>query len=637
MRRGAVLGLAALALVGSARATVAQGVGLRRVTGELGSEFDGRWIDVLDAGGPALHQFREWIEMRLGGWALYPGIIDFGLQFSPMFNQNLLRDESTSSSGNTTILNGGADVWLLSARRLTLHGYYQRGTERSRGAFGSDSESDRSVWGVDLSDRNTYLPYQLEYRDESDDTRFVTGSSQTPVRTNLRNKLLRFTARNSKVRILLQRHAQEDRLAGVERIRSIASLRHTLRWGKGSQLSTAVNRWKNSGVGESETIRLSENVKLMHRRNLSSGYSYIYAKTATATDVQHQSLGQITTNYEIVHGIRASAGGLGDWRRTRSGTHQSLYRVTSQLTLGADLPLGARASASGRASHQWLRQGSENGLVEMVDERHPIGEVGRFQLNESFVEPASVVVKSQEGFPFQPEIDYRIVEVGAFLEIVLLPGGRIQPGETVLVDYQFRLVPGGSARALVWGYQLGLDVGPVRLFHNRSVEDGLEEVPEDVFGNLRDYDDRLFGGTLQLPFSFGSFNANAEYHSIRTNTLETRSKVVGSALQLLPGRGVRVGLSGSLSAQRGNDLSVDILRAQSSLEWNVARNLAVRAAVTYWSWREPDQRTDFLGGGIGLSARYRQLTLEARVDRRAWTNGSAQSENRISVRLKRQL
>lgn len=636
MRRGAVLGLAALALVGSERATVAQGVGLRRLGGELGSEFDGRWIGVRDAGGPAIQQFREWIELRLRGWALYPGIIDFGLQFSPAFNQNLFRGE-TASSGNSTILNGGADVWLLSARRLTLHGYYQRGTQRSRGALGSDSESDRSVWGVDLSDRNPYLPFQLEYRDESDDTRFLTGSAQAPVRTDLRNKLLRFTARNSKIRILIQRHAQDDRAAGVERIRSIARLQHTLRWGKGSHLSTGVGRWKNSGAGESETIRLTESVLLRHRRNLSSGYSYTYGRTATAADVQTQSLGQINTNYQIVPGIRASADGLGASRRTRSGTRQSLYRVTSQLTLGTDLPLGARASASGHASHQWLRQGSEDGLVEIVDEHHPIGDTGRFRLSESFVEPASVVVKSQEGFPFEPEIDYRIVEVGAFLEIVLLPGGRIQTGETVLVDYKFRLVPAGSARALVWGYQASLDVGPLRLFHNRSAETGLEEVPQEVFGGLRDFDDRLFGARFQLPFSFGSFNANAEYHSTRTNTLETRSKVIGSALRLLPGRGVSVGLSGSLSAQRGNDLSLDILRSQSSLDWNVARNLDVRAAVTYWSWREPDRRTDFLGGGIGLTARYRQLILEARVDRRTWANGTAQSENRIYVRLTRRL
>jgi hypothetical protein len=272
-----------------------------------------------------------------------------------------------------------------------------------------------------------------------------------------------------------------------------------------------------------------------------------------------------------------------------------------------------------------------------VDEHHPIGEAGRFRLSESFVEPASVVVKSQEGFPFEPELDYRIVEVGPFLEIVLLPGGRIQTGETVLVDYQFRLVPGGSARALVWGYQVNLDVGRVRLFHNRSAEDGLEEVPEDVFGGLRDYDDRLYGARLQLPFSFGSFNANAEYHSTRTDTIETRSKIVGSALRLNLARGVSIGLSGSISAQRGRDLSLDILRSQSSLEWNVVRNLNVQAAVRYWSWREPDQRTDFLGGGIGLTARYRQLTLEARVDRHVWTAGNDQSENRIYVRLTRRL
>lgn len=640
MRRSAVLGLAALALAGSVRAALAQGIGLRAVEGELGSEFDGRWIGLQAAEGPTIHQFREWLDLRLSGWALYPGIFDFDIDLQPQFTQSLFEVEGTSassSSGGVRTLNGGADVRVLSARRLMLRGYYRRSAQRSYGSFGTGLEGDRSEWGIEARDRNPYLPVLFEFRNDSNESRFTTASTQTPVRTNLSTRLLRLTAQNSKIRLLLERHELGDRVLGSERIRSLGSFEHTLRWGKGSQLSSGVDRWKTSGSAETKTLTFSESLLLRHRTNLSSGYSYSYGRISTPNDLQHLSAGQITSNYAITPGVQVGAQGFGNSRWTRSGIRQSTYRVGSQLTLGTNLPLGARADASGQAGHEWLQQGSENGPIEVVDEPHPIGQTGRFRLNESFAEPATVTVRSQDGLLLELDIDYRIVEVGPFLEIVLLPGGRIQVGDTVLVDYEFRLLPTASARTLTWGYNLSLVMGPVRLYHDRSAREDLDDVPQDVLPVLRDLDERLYGAAIELPLPFGSLSARAEYRASESSSFDSRSKLVSGALQVNPTRRLSVSLRGNLTAQRGNDLSLDILRTDATLEWNALRGLDVRAGVRHWSWDEPDRSDSFLGGEVGVTARLRQLTLDARFERVKWTNGSDRSESRVYVSLVRRL
>jgi hypothetical protein len=637
MRRGSVLALTALALSGSVRAAQAQGIGLHGVDGELGSEFDGRWIGVQAARGPSINQFREWLDLRLSGWALYPGIFDFDIDLQPQFTQSRLQTEATSSSKGVRTLNGGVDVRLLSARRLSLRGYYRRSAQRSYGSFGTGFDGDRSEWGIEVQDRNPYLPVRFELWNDTNDSRFMTASTQTPVRTNLRTKLLRLTARNSKIRLRLERHELEDRVLGSERTRSLGSFEHTLRWGKGSQLSSGVDRWTTSGSGEAKGLTFSESLILRHRTNLSSGYSYSYGTTTTPSDVQHLSLGQITSNYAITPGVQVGAQGFGNSRWTRSGIRQSTYRVGSQLALGTSLPLGVRADAAGHVGHEWLEQGSENGLIEVVDEPHAIGQAGRFRLNESFAEPATVMVRRQDGLLLEPDIDYRVVEVGPFLEIVLLPGGRVQVGDTVLVDYEFRLIPTASGRTLTWGYNLNLGMGPLRLYHDRSVRDDLDEAPEVVLPALRDLDQRLYGATLELPFSFGSLSARAEYRASESSTYSNRSKVVGGALRVDPTRRLTVSIRSELSAQRSADYSLDILRTDAILEWSALRGLDVRAGVRHWNWDEPDRNNSFLGGEVAVTARLRQLTLEAGFDRLKWTNGSDRTESRVYVSLVRRL
>jgi hypothetical protein len=382
---------------------------------------------------------------------------------------------------------------------------------------------------------------------------------------------------------------------------------------------------------------LSEAVILMHRTNLFSGLSYAYNRTETPRDVQHQNLGQIQTTYQITRNIRTSTNGSGNWHRTRSGIHRSAYRLSSSIALTTRLPVGGSASLSGRAGHQWLQQGADDGLVDVVDERHPIGDAERFRLNEPFAEPASVVLRRHDGFVFDPGIDYGIVEVGPFIEVVVLPGGRIQVGETVLVDYQFRLFPAASRRVLTWGYGMNLAVGPARLYHTRAVEEPLDEEPEDMVLDLRDYDERLFGAAIDLSYSSINLSAQAEYRASTLDSFDSDSRSLSAALGIRPSRRFSASLRGSLVAQRGEDLAVDIVRAESNLAWNALRGLDVRAGLSYSSWRERDQSTDYLGGSVGITGRWRQLTLEAGLDRRSWINGANRSENRVYVRLVRRL
>ena len=635
-RRAAWLAFLAAGVASSGHA---QGFIFGPVQGELGSSFDGGWFDFEDPQGNAGQQLvREWIRLRLSGAVLHPGLLGFDVDLRPMLTQMNFSGEPASPNGSGTAFTGGVTVRALQAARLSSTASWWRSEEILRGRFGAQSDLSVSALNVTVRDRNRVLPVQLEYQDESRDITFTNPVATVPLRTDQRTKRLRLSARNSKTGLLFERLSFEDRVANSDFVRSNARFDHLLRWGKGSRLTSLAQRVSRSGSRDFRRVSFSEAAHLQQAENFFSEYSYSYARQETPNDLVSDRLGKVLANYQITPNLRFSAEGYGESRSARAGT-QSYYRVRPELGFAAGLPLRGLVNATLSAGYEWHDQTStDEGLVDVVDEPHPIGDTGRFQLDRAFAEPSTLVVTSRDGaVVFDEGVDYRVIETGPFLEIVVLPGGRIQTGETVRVDYRFRIFPGATANAFIWRYELGLRLGGVRLYHSRLAQEDLDDVVPGVLPVLRNYDDVTTGATLNLKFGFGSLNGQVEQRKRRTDFFDFRTNLLQGGLGLRPTQRLSVILRGSVTAQRGNTTEVDIVEAESTLEWQATRALRLSAGVSRWSWTQDGREDDFIGGGAGLQLDFRQVRLVARYDRLSYENGFDRVEDRLYVRLTRAL
>jgi len=212
---------------------------------------------------------------------------------------------------------------------------------------------------------------------------------------------------------------------------------------------------------------------------------------------------------------------------------------------------------------------------------------------------------------------------------------RIAIGDLVRVSYRFRVVPDASANAFIWGYELGLRLGGIRLYVQRSRQDSQDSVPPGVLPVLRNYDDSAVGIGVDLANRYGSISVAAEHRRQTTDVFDYTTNTLRAALGVMVRRNLEASVRGLLMAQRGTEIPLDQLLGEASLEWGLSRALRLRAYVAAWNWDFGLRKEDFLGGGVGLEWNVARLTTLVRFDRLSWENGFDRLENRLYISLTR--
>ncbi len=637
MSRARAAALAVCVVLLGARGARAQDTfDLEPPRGEIGASVDGSWFDYAGSSDLSAQLFRQWIWFRTSMWYLSPQVLRLDLDIRPTFNQSLFGGEPESPNGGGTSFVGGARLHVLSGARTSLETYVWRDDETVRARFGQRTDLDVFEWGAELDNSNPYLPFKLTYDDRTRDVIWTTGADLAPARTDNRTQVLEFTARNSKTGLQIERLVFDDFIADRDYRRTLGRFDNLFRWGKGSRLESMiqyVNRQRNAPY---ERFNLRGIVHLQHTARIFSDYDYQYSTQNTPVDRVTENVGRVGVTYLMSPFVDVGAEAYGQARSARVGK-QSYLRVRPNVGFVANLPFRVLATTRLFAGYEWHDQSAkEDGFIERLDEPHRVGPNGRFQLDRAFAEPSSLTVTSDDGtLLYEEGIDYRSVITGPFLEVIVLPGGRIAIGDLVRVSYRFRVVPDASANAFIWGYELGLRLGGIRLYVQRSRQDSQDSVPPGVLPVLRNYDDSAVGIGVDLANRYGSISVAAEHRRQTTDVFDYTTNTLRAALGVMVRRNLEASVRGLLMAQRGTEIPLDQLLGEASLEWGLSRALRLRAYVAAWNWDFGLRKEDFLGGGVGLEWNVARLTTLVRFDRLSWENGFDRLENRLYISLTR--
>lgn len=635
MRRAGLVTVVSLAIAFPGRAVGQSILRLDRPRAEIGTRFDGSWVGMPVAGTGTYRGFEEWATLRLGGHLWHPGVVGFSATLQPTRRQVRQGGTFEPGSGGGTRLNVDLGTRILGASPVSLSSRLVHFTSQDRPVLSSERHLDVTSASGQLRYRNPYLPLRLEFSRRAVRERWRPVDQDAFLQDyTVRGVLV--AAENSKLSLVGEQLHTDDRVTELSSRIDRADGRHRFAWGKGSSLSSTAQYFRRTGVADQRRTVWQEHLHIQHLASLGSDLQYGYSHTENggggSTVTQRYGRAMITT--QLIPQLRFTAAGRAEWNTFDAGT-RSVYRARPRLDASVRLPLNGHFSASALVGYEWHRQEpSVAGGVPVVNERHVTDASGRFTLREPFVDVTSIVVTTpDETLIFDPDFDYGIVEAGELVEIVILPTGRIQVGDTVLVDYRFQLLPGERANTFV--SELGARVSMLGV--TAFVQHSSRGTPGDarITSFVLELEQLNAGLEVVERFGPGQVNLRGAYQKRDLEGIRYDNYDARGMLTIIPARPLRLSVGGAASTGQGSGDRVNIYSGDAGVQWMPSGLLRLRLRGTVWRWTQGDRRTSLLGFGAELDWRVGLLEVAATYDRNSWREGVLRVEHRVTAHIVR--
>ncbi len=641
--RIAVVLLALVALPLSGRGLSAQGgTSLRWLGGEVGGIADGA-VNTLGGNGPATRFQGQvlWVRLPFRGSILDPRIMNFHLTFTPTFRWSQASASFGSSLGRDLALDAGAT--FMASTRFPLDVFYTRNSATSENSYGGRTEFSGTVLGFTGAFRSRYVPATLRYRRRNSDRLWMSGTSGDPV---LRLEDIgdwRFEAGSRKLQFFWTRRDYQEAIRNESFMENGWGLNHRSEWGKGSVLQSRFDTIDREGFAGYSRTSWSELLRIQHSRNISSQFQYgRYGIETSQGQNRIRSLSG-SLNARIAEWVSADFNA----RRNRyarpdgSFNHRASYRPRALLRFEPRENVHVTSDLSVTLEDLAV-SGAGGSVVDVFGEEHTVTRSRVVRLENRMPQPTSVFVFDESRTVLYGEgTDYRIAMVAGWIDLQILPTGRIQEDQSILVDYQYHLEEAGSSRSVFGAYSVSLAWSGLVLSHGKTVQDvhpmeGVIDVP------LEFRDETWFRLSLSQEVPVGVLSVNAGYRSRKEERHPFSSKelqvqwvppLIGD-LQFL----LFYSMGRTTNGSPGNGRRSRT--ASGSLTWPVTRTLTFRSGLDSWRWSREDGSSpeEFFGGWAGLAWRVGNTEADLRAVKNvrwAGSTGTARGQTRWTLRLLR--
>jgi hypothetical protein len=477
------------------------------------------------------------MRLPVAGYLVHPRVLFFQFAVSPTFSQG----QSDFSNRPTNTQNVAYDLStnLFSRRRLSLAFRMGRTRGIGRGALGLSTDSEISSLGASARFRHRYFPVLASYSDFTAKNAWSGVALGAPIESRRRITQTRAELSNAKLRATLERIAIDDLSDTQDQVRTSANFDHKLRWGRRSTLNSVLRFEGREGLREASVFLWNERARITH--------------TETAST-------QLFWSRQRWNGIEGdlavrSAGGSTQlrpwpWLSTQLGLSQRMVRTgdgvaTGTFQVAPSLQLSHRTSSGWRGGLSVVvgllgqsREGlSEDAWIEALAEEHQVDESLRFELKHQGVDTTNVEIWSDDhAVRYLESIDYLLLPTGAFVEVRILPGGRIEEGTVVLVSYRYRAVGRVGGRSSSFSVSGSLANSALTLDFGQRQESG-NPITESEFLPQTGTAERWVGVSLNVPRNLlGDLRVSADRRVRTLGEAETTSDEV-QAIWDLPFRG----------------------------------------------------------------------------------------------------
>ena len=632
-----------MVLVTTASAARAQEwLNLNPFEGEVFFEFDGRWTD---SDGTARDlEFQEGVRLRQRGNILDPGIATFDLELQPTFSQGQSRQPGPGDNdrdgffldyaGNVSLLHGTPSP-------VALRAGVAQNTGDIDGDLGARTEFSTLRWNVDLDLRTPAFPSTFSYNERYLDQDFRSAFSTT---SSKRDDVLRtatYKGRSSKMELFVEGNWFDDRERSERSYDTQQSrLTNFFRWGKGSNWTSQIDYFDRNKFNAYERLSMNQSGRLQHTRNLYSTYAYRFqeldqdlADTTLHTGdfgLTHQLFKNLTTTLSL-SGSHQDADEVGTEDRYASGL---------DLTYTKNVFWDGNITANAGGGYNVTDRDTEDGILQVNNESQVVPPTGVVTLDNQFIDINTIVVTdSTDTQVFAEGVDYDVQSASNNLtQLIILPGGQINVGDTILVDYQFEVQPSVKFYGIPFRAGLRFDFGWISLFVR---VDGEEQNVISGEDQSVVSDRRTSRAGLELRWSDSATRADfrGQRVFIKSGGFNSDEFSFNETLTHRISRQASLSLNANQSFFDSNDdVQVDVYTADLYLNWLPLPNLTLRPHVGGF-YRNDKDGTDeqFINSGLDLSWFWRKLKVDLRYnhDFRSGSSVSDTHQDRVLFTLTR--
>ena len=583
-----------------------------------------------------------------GGYLLDPKIANFNLQLEPFFSQGKSTGTANSENRDGNFFNYNARLNLFQGTP-GLFAYDFSATRNSGttdGSLGNRTEYDIETRFAQMRWKNRAFPMSLQYEE-----RFLEQFFQSAFRSGLseRDEVLRsisLVGRSSKLNLNLEHEWLDDKrlLQNNDYEQNRGRLVHRFRWNRESSLNSRIDYTDKTGFNAYRNLNIAEIVTINHTDSLSSTSTYRY-DSIERVDETRSNFGDFRLRYQLYSNLTTTGHVSGssiqsdilDEQQKNFGLN---FDYRKKNLFGADVNLGLGSS------YREIDRVSMAGLRDIINESQTVPIAGDIILNERFVITASIILTDAAAtVVFTQGLDYEVFAFGNDLtQLLIIPGGQINVGDTVLVSYQAENLPTLKYSTTQTDISFRMDWGWVSASHryNRSDDKRISGAASSF---LRDHKrtstDIVFRwGKEKLDARFG-----AERRFDRTGDFETTTYTARQTLSYKLSRLLSMDLSISEAFTRNDTQDNDLYNMQYSINWRPTSRLLVRPMIG--AWKRIDERAavarikrkdSFLSAGFDMRWTYRKLGLDLRYSHnRRGTDTIDTNENRVMFTLRRRL
>ena len=632
--RGIVLALAALTALVGPSVGWAQGIlQLEPITGDVTLDFNSYASSTTGSSGSATRILRESLGVRFAGSLYRPSAVRFDISLRPALSQGRWTTGDISDNGNRSTLYGSGQLRFLTGSPVSLWARAHRSRDEFSGLFGQETRSETEGFQFGADFRSPYLNANVSYLENESDALWSTPGTAPRRRLQDRSQLI-LNVTNSKTRVRFDRLELQDELrpTGFLRYRTLATNRQ--RWGKGSSLLSRFSYTNQQGSGTVQSLLWGQNVHLQHTRLIATDLRYSVTDVSTPGEQIKGWTAGFNESVRLSEKLALLLDGSGSRQTANVGSVQN-WRIQPRVRYNTRLPGDIRLAVGGGVGYRWrIQDTGEGGTRSVIGESYVVPPSGRFLLEELNPDPTTVRITNDEGSVlYDPGADYRLFESGSFLEVIIEPGGRILPGETLLVDYDHFVFGSSRAELLSWNYGIDLQVKGLQLYHSLASDDRVRTTnPDDPYSG--DNRNAIAGIRFQSATPVGALTLNGEWRETSLGQEKTELMLVDADLSFLISQRWR-GTAGAGWSTRRDGFRYDLYRAYGRVQWNATRTLQAYADLAANSWERIDQNELFVSGAIGVDWNVALLTVGARLERRHIDSGPTRIQNRIMVRASR--
>lgn len=407
------------------------------------------------------HRFEESFTLETNSSIYHPNLCELNAAGSFGLTQTEIKDDPGDDDWQFGIVyEWDINALFLRKENTTYTLYTRRTVDTVNRTLGPTLDNTITTHGAIVDMRNVMIPTRIElfYSDQTQTGLGDDNSDFTLTQTALLwHSEYRPTDRNTFTLdwTLSDVHESSDSDSNDYLLNDF-TFSHVYTFGAQNQhsIESSFNYYNQGGDRPLERMRLTETLRLRHSKSLETAYRYVFDRQDYADNTQTLQRGSAAFTHYLYKSLTTTGeAGLENIDQSDEGGSRQIF-ANLNFDYTKIVPLGTFDGGMGFA---WVRQENEpNDGLNFLNQIATFNDPAPIILTSpSGVDPLTIVVTSANGLiTFTPGVDYTVRELPTRVEISRVLGGRIEDGQTVLIDYT--TLPAGGNTSTTKTFSLSL-------------------------------------------------------------------------------------------------------------------------------------------------------------------------------------